>query len=87
MMVSQRLKAQKIIALRVKQVREGQVCKVLSKYDVNSSGANSREEVLSNLQEAMTALIPFLCKQQGLYDSFSKGNLFSGTIDKRLRII
>ena len=45
--------------LLMKQVREGQVRKVLAKYDVNLSGANSREEVLSNLQEAMTALIPF----------------------------
>ena len=45
--------------LLMKQVQEGQVRKVLAKYDVNLSGANSREEVLSNLQEAMTALIPF----------------------------
>lgn len=45
--------------LLIKQVQEGQVRKVLAKYDVNLSGANSREEVLSNLQEAMTALIPF----------------------------
>ena len=45
--------------LLMKQVQEGQVRKVLVKYDVNLSGANSREEVLSNLQEAMTALIPF----------------------------
>lgn len=46
-------------SLLMKQVQEGQVRKVLAKYDVNLSGANSREEVLSNLQEAMTALIPF----------------------------
>ncbi|RSJ30397.1 hypothetical protein [Streptococcus gordonii] len=45
--------------LLMKQVQEGQVRKVLAKYDVNLSGANSREEVLSNLQEAMAALIPF----------------------------
>ena len=45
--------------LLMKQVQEGQVRKVLAKYDVNLSGANSREEVLSNLQEAMIALIPF----------------------------
>ena len=45
--------------LLMKQVQEGHVRKVLAKYDVNLSGANSREEVLSNLQEAMTALIPF----------------------------
>ena len=45
--------------LLMKQVQEGQVRKVLAKYDVNLSGANSREEVLSNLLEAMTALIPF----------------------------
>ncbi|KJQ56413.1 hypothetical protein [Streptococcus gordonii] len=45
--------------LLMKQVQEGQVRKVLAKYDVNLSGANSRDEVLSNLQEAMTALIPF----------------------------
>ena len=45
--------------LLMKQVQEGQVRKVLAKYDVNLSGANSREEVLSKLQEAMTALIPF----------------------------
>ena len=45
--------------LLMKQVQEGQVRKVLAKYDVNLSEANSREEVLSNLQEAMTALIPF----------------------------
>lgn len=45
--------------LLMKQVQEGLVRKVLAKYDVNLSGANSREEVLSNLQEAMTALIPF----------------------------
>ncbi|WP_061592968.1 hypothetical protein [Streptococcus gordonii] len=46
-------------SLLMKQVQEGQVRKVLAKYDVNLSGANSREEVLSNLQEAMAALIPF----------------------------
>lgn len=45
--------------LLMKQVQEAQVRKVLAKYDVNLSEANSREEVLSNLQEAMTALIPF----------------------------
>ena len=45
--------------LLMKQVQEGQVRKVLAKYDVNLSGANSREEVLSDLQEGMTVLIPF----------------------------
>ena len=45
--------------LLMKQVQEGQVRKVLAKYDVNLSEANSSEEVLSDLQEAMTALIPF----------------------------
>ena len=45
--------------LLMKQVQEGQVRKVLAKYDVNLSEANSREEVLSDLQEGMTVLIPF----------------------------
>ena len=45
--------------LLMKQVQEGQVRKVLAKYDINLSRASSREEVLSCLHEAMTALIPF----------------------------
>ena len=41
------------------QLAAGQVRKVLVKYDVPLSPAASREQVLSQLQEAMTALIPF----------------------------
>ena len=41
------------------QLTVGQVRKVLVKYDVPLSQAVSREQVLSQLQEAMTALIPF----------------------------
>ena len=41
------------------QLAIGQVRKVLVKYDVPLSQAVSREQVLSQLQEAMTALIPF----------------------------
>ena len=41
------------------QLAVGQVRKVLVKYDVPLSQAASREQVLSQLQEAMTALIPF----------------------------
>ena len=41
------------------QLAAGQVRKVLVKYDVPLSQAVSREQVLSQLQEAMTALIPF----------------------------
>ena len=41
------------------QLTVGQVRKVLVKYDVPLSQAASREQVLSQLQEAMTALIPF----------------------------
>ena len=41
------------------QLAAGQVRKVLVKYDVPLSQATSREQVLSQLQEAMTALIPF----------------------------
>lgn len=41
------------------QLAAGQVRKVLVKYDVSLSQAASREQVLSQLQEAMTALIPF----------------------------
>lgn len=41
------------------QLAAGQVRKVLIKYDVPLSQAASREQVLSQLQEAMTALIPF----------------------------
>ena len=45
--------------LLLKKVQEGQIRKVLAKYDINLSRANSKEEVLSDLQEAMSALIPF----------------------------
>ena len=45
--------------LLIKKVQEGQIRKVLAKYDINLSRANSKEEVLSDLQEAMSALIPF----------------------------
>ena len=41
------------------QLAAGQVRKVLVKYDIPLSQAVSREQVLSQLQEAMTALIPF----------------------------
>ncbi|MCY7023275.1 MULTISPECIES: HI_0552 family protein [Streptococcus] len=41
------------------QLTVGQVRKVLVKYDIPLSQAVSREQVLSQLQEAMTALIPF----------------------------
>ena len=41
------------------QLAAGQVRKVLVKYDVPLSQAASREQVLSQLQEAMTPLIPF----------------------------
>ena len=45
--------------LLIQQLAVGQVRKVLVKYDVPLSQAASREQVLSQLQEAMTALIPF----------------------------
>ena len=41
------------------QVAEGLVRKVLVKYDVNLSEATSKRQVLSELEQAMTALIPF----------------------------
>ncbi|RSI12843.1 ribonuclease P [Streptococcus sanguinis] len=41
------------------QLAAGQVRKVLVKYDIPLSQVASREQVLSQLQEAMTALIPF----------------------------
>ncbi|RKV86471.1 MAG: ribonuclease P [Streptococcus sp.] len=41
------------------QVAAGLVRKVLIKYDVNLSEARSKQEVLSELEQAMTALIPF----------------------------
>ena len=40
-------------------VAAGLVRKVLIKYDVNLSEARSKQEVLSELEQAMTALIPF----------------------------
>ena len=45
--------------LLIQQLAVGQVRKVLVKYDIPLSQAASREQVLSQLQEAMTALIPF----------------------------
>lgn len=41
------------------QVATGLVRKVLIKYDVNLSEAMSKQQVLSELEQAMTALIPF----------------------------
>ena len=40
-------------------VAAGLVRKVLIKYDVNLSEATSKQQVLSELEQAMTALIPF----------------------------
>ena len=45
--------------LLTQQLTVGQVRKVLVKYDIPLSQAVSREQVLSQLQEAMTGLIPF----------------------------
>ena len=45
--------------LLTQQLVVGQVRKVLVKYDIPLSQAASREQVLSQLQEAMTVLIPF----------------------------
>ena len=41
------------------QVAAGPVRKVLVKYDVNLSEATSKRQVLSELEQAMTVLIPF----------------------------
>ena len=41
------------------QVAAGLVRKVLIKYDVNLSEATSKQQVLSELEQAMTTLIPF----------------------------
>ena len=41
------------------KVAAGLVRKVLIKYDVNLSEATSKQQVLSELEQAMTALIPF----------------------------
>jgi len=41
------------------EVAAGLVRKVLIKYDVNLSEATSKQQVLSELEQAMTALIPF----------------------------
>ncbi len=68
------LKAQKIIAGYLWN-RSKKVSSQFYKYDVNLSGANLEKKVLSNLQEAMTALIPFM-KQQGLYDYSSQKETF-----------
>ena len=45
--------------LLTQQLAVGQVRKVLIKYDIPLSQTASRVQVLSQLQEAMTALIPF----------------------------
>ena len=41
------------------QVAAGLVRKILVKYDVNLSEVTSKQQVLSELEQAMTALIPF----------------------------
>ena len=43
----------------IQQVAAGQARKVLVKYDIPLYQATSRDQVLSQLQEAMTSLIPF----------------------------
>ena len=43
----------------IQQVAAGQARKVLVKYDIPLYRATSRDQVLSQLQEAMTSLIPF----------------------------
>lgn len=42
-----------------RQVKAGQIRKVLVKYDVDLAQATSIGEVLNELQTAMTTLIPF----------------------------
>lgn len=58
--VSQRFEATEANRQHLRQeVAAGLVRKVLIKYDVNLSQATSKQEVLSELEQAMTALIPF----------------------------
>ena len=58
--VSQRFEATEVNRQYLsQQVATGLVRKVLIKYDVNLSEARSKREVLSELEQAMTALIPF----------------------------
>ena len=57
---SQRFEATEVNRQYLSQeVATGLVRKVLIKYDVNLSEAKSKQEVLSELEQAMTALIPF----------------------------
>ena len=58
--VSQRFEATEANRQHLRQeVAAGLVRKVLIKYDVNLSEAPSKQQVLSELERAMTALIPF----------------------------
>ena len=58
--VSQRFEATEVNRQHLsQQVATGLVRKVLIKYDVNLSEAPSKQQVLSELERAMTALIPF----------------------------
>lgn len=58
--VSQRFEATEVNRQYLsQQVATGLVRKVLIKYDVNLSEARSKQQVLSELEQAMTALIPF----------------------------
>ena len=58
--VSQRFEATEANRQYLSQeVAAGLVRKVLIKYDVNLSEAASKQQVLSELEQAMTALIPF----------------------------
>ena len=58
--VSQRFEATEANRQHLRQeVATGLVRKVLIKYDVNLSEATSKQQVLSELEQAMTALIPF----------------------------
>ena len=58
--VSQRFEATEANRQHLRQeVAAGLVRKVLIKYDVNLSEATSKQQVLSELEQAMTALIPF----------------------------
>ena len=58
--VSQRFEATEANRQYLSQeVAAGLVRKVLIKYDVNLSEATSKQQVLSELERAMTALIPF----------------------------
>ncbi|MFS9016385.1 HI_0552 family protein [Streptococcus cristatus] len=58
--VSQRFEATEANRQHLRQeVAAGLVRKVLIKYDVNLFQATSKQQVLSELEQAMTALIPF----------------------------